>query len=236
MVSIWQYKKKLDPKKSLFTSLFISAGASEWVIDLPGRYTVRGYVYINGVPVVSNKLSITVEKPRSRHLESIAADYFAEDVGRVLAFDGSRVMYHANDVLQRCVEPDIPPAIAHHARIALALPHTAGSKKMDFGSSLGRATIMTATGDSAFAGRHLRQLFLGKSVSASEIANALGNIDFKKYADTYTGWLIDQGKKRDAAGVQKALYDALVKRGVDNKDILGTVVKRIEQIKGGKLL
>ena len=54
--------------------------------------------------VISNPLRLRVAPPRSYEEEFLAQDFFSESVGRILAFDGSRVLSSGNDTLQQVVE------------------------------------------------------------------------------------------------------------------------------------
>jgi len=226
--------RELLPKMSLYGSLFVSADTGGWIIAEPGKYEVRAEIRVNHERLVSNLLQVVVTKPKTRLLEKISCDYFSEDVGRVLAFDGSRILENANSVLHRCCEADIPEEVAVHARVALALPLQGESKQLRFRENrqMGlQPEVITVTGDRVFSTRTMGKVFFGSGIRA---AVTLGNIDFRKYADAYCNWLLGQGQRDDALSVQEMLYKTLTVRGVRKEYVLGPVAQKLHDLRSGK--
>ena len=76
----------------------------------PGHYTVQVALHYDGEDIVSNPLRLKITPPRGYEDERIAQDLFTDDVGRVLTFDGSRVLAAANNVLRDAAERPAPTA------------------------------------------------------------------------------------------------------------------------------
>jgi hypothetical protein len=74
---------------SLYGAHLISASTSGWLIDEPGFYKLQAAVDVDGAIVVSNVLRIFVSPPATKAESQLAPDYFTEEVGRAIAFDGA---------------------------------------------------------------------------------------------------------------------------------------------------
>lgn len=110
----------LETGQSLSDTLFVSAGANGWDLAEPGYYTVQVALHRDGEDIVSVPVLIRVAPPRSYDEEYVAQDFFGDDVGRVLEFDGTRVLTKANDVLREVVDRFSDRRVSAHARVALA--------------------------------------------------------------------------------------------------------------------
>ena len=123
-----QHKDRvLQPGQSIYASHFVGATTDGWLIDEPGFYSIQAAVEIGGLAIVSNPLRIFVGSPESKAEEQLAPDYFTEDVGRALAFNGAPDLTKANDVLRDVIAGAPDSAAATHATVALSDP-----KKQDF--------------------------------------------------------------------------------------------------------
>ena len=96
-------KKVLSPQDSVYGSLNIAAGTTGWNIAEPGMYSVQVALHLGDEDVVSNELQVRVAPPRSYEEEFVAQDFFSDEVGRVLTFNGSRHLEGANDTLREVV-------------------------------------------------------------------------------------------------------------------------------------
>jgi hypothetical protein len=126
----------LVPGRPLARSLFISAGRGGWYLAEPGTYTVRAVLNLDGEGIVSNPLRLRILGPRNRREDTLALDFFTDDVGRTLFFHGSHSERLAGsmDLLRIIVEdPDLAgnPAV-FHARYALERVRGTGFKKIVF--------------------------------------------------------------------------------------------------------
>jgi hypothetical protein len=172
--------KVLSVDDSAYGSLFLSANKEGWLIDQPGNYTVTVCLRLKDEDVLSNSLSIRVLPPLNREEEVVAQDYFSDDVGRVLTFDGSHVLETANDVLRELVDRDPQRNAAIHAQVALAsprirpfkmlLPRRAAENKLDVSGADTEAT------------KKFIELIAGNQDTSDKVAAALGHVDYRHYA------------------------------------------------------
>ncbi|CCK31038.1 hypothetical protein BN159_6659 [Streptomyces davaonensis JCM 4913] len=113
----------LKPGESLYAPLFLSAGLNGFDLAEPGRYRIHAMLDTASGEILSAPLGIDVRPPRSREEELLAPDVYTDEVGRVLAFGGSRghapALDRANDVLREAVERLPDSALAVHAAAAL---------------------------------------------------------------------------------------------------------------------
>ncbi len=70
---------------------------------------------------MSRPLLLRIAPPRGYEEEVVAQDFFTDEVSRVLAFDGSRVLSEANKVLRDVVDRLGDRRVAKHARVPLGL-------------------------------------------------------------------------------------------------------------------
>lgn len=118
----------LQPGESLYAPLFLSAGLNGFDLAEPGQYRIRVMLDTESGEILSAPLHIDVRPPRSRDEELLAPDVFTDEVGRVLAFGGSRgntpALDHANDVLRETMARLPDSALAVHAAAALSCTAT----------------------------------------------------------------------------------------------------------------
>ena len=130
---LWNLEtKEVSPGETLFETIFVSVGKNGWIIDEPGYYSIQVALEINGKKIVSNVLRLRVFPPAGYEQEFLAQDFFSEEVGRILAFDGSRFLEKGNIILREINEKLSDHAVALHAHIALAKPLAFDYKYLDF--------------------------------------------------------------------------------------------------------
>ena len=228
----------LQPGESLYAALEPSAGVEGWDVSEPGRYVAQVAVHLDDMDLISNQLSFRVGPPRSYDEEDVAQEYFDADVGRILAFDGSRVLTHGNDVLtdlrERC--PENPAAF--HAAHALAAPMLRRGKVLTVpddaeGRTLGETTaeFRQIEPDPASARRLMDEALLA-DVDAS--ADAFGHIPFKEHADDYAKALAEEGDTEHAAHVQDRLHTCLAARQVLPR-VLEEVSSHVHDLEQGSI-
>jgi hypothetical protein len=117
----WQSRMRaLNPGEVIQEGFLLSADRTGWLISEPGWYTIQVVLHRENEDIVSAPVRIRVEPPRDSYKEELLAqDLFSENVGRVLRFDGSRVLERSNDVLREVVEQLPDRCIALHAQLAL---------------------------------------------------------------------------------------------------------------------
>jgi hypothetical protein len=210
----------LERGASRYQALFVGSGRSGWLLAEPGWYTVQVALRHAGEELVSNRLRLKIVPPRSRDEEYLAQDMFTEDVGRVLAFDGSRVLDDANDVLRDVADrlPDQP--VARHALIALNRPlmregkvlRLPDRKEVRMESAVragGRITLSTSDPDAARSALN-HALFSQPALAA----RTLGHIEYKQYCDSFSDRLAEYGDNEGASDVQEKLLTTLRERNV----------------------
>jgi hypothetical protein len=160
----------------------------------------------------------------------IAQDYLTDTVGRVLAFDGTRVLQSANDTLRDVIERLGARRVARHARVALGVALSEDHKVLALGdtvqaqqrpaSALAGAHIACARAD---VSRAQADLTAALTDDTSVAAETLGHIDFTYYVDRLVDLLAREGERGRATQVLGEVMKTLSARGV-----LKRVIDRIE--------
>jgi hypothetical protein len=214
-------KVVLEAGQSRYEPLFVGAGRNGWDLAEPGMYTVQLALRHGGEDLVSNQLRVRIAPPRGYDEEYIAQDFLSQDVGRVLAFDGSRQLDHANDVLQEAATKLADRRVAHHALVALAKPLAREGKVLALPDKNGAATmapaaaaggkLRTAKAKPAEARKQLNAALMKEEHVAAE---TLGHIEYHAYVDQFSDWLAAHGEAGAAAKCQTALLSTLKERKV----------------------
>ena len=132
------YQRKnmaLEAGGSVVDSLFLSAGKNGWDLAEPGYYLIQVALHLTGEDIVSEPLTLRIAPPKSYDQEYVSQDYFSDDVGRVLTFDGTRYLTAANNTLQEVAAKLSGSLAAVHARVALASPMSRDCKVLDVGKA-----------------------------------------------------------------------------------------------------
>ncbi|MGI8872835.1 MAG: hypothetical protein ACR2KP_00625 [Egibacteraceae bacterium] len=215
----------LHPGESHYAALPVSVGIGGWDLAEPGRYLVQVALQTGDGDVVSEPLLLRVAPPHGYDEEYLAQDVFTEKVGRVLAFDGSRVLDGANDTLHEVAERLGDRRVALHARYALGAPVAAEGKQLRIpegasrngsaadGRALGDvgADIVTVKAQPKAAQQDLEAALLASPAVAAE---TFGHIGYRRRVEAFTEVLAAEGEQQHAAQVQGTLHDTLAERGV----------------------
>lgn len=215
----------LNPGESHYAALPVSVGLGGWDLAEPGRYLVQVAVQTDDGDIVSEPLLLRVAPPHGYEEEYVAQDVFTEAVGRVLTFDGSRVLDAANDTLHEVAERLGDRRIALHARYALGAPVAAEGKQLRIpegasangaspdGRALGDvgADIVTVKAQPKAAQQDLEAALLASPAVAAE---TFGHIGYRRRVEDFTEVLVAEGEQQHAAQVQGTLHDTLAERGV----------------------
>jgi len=220
----------MAPGESRFITLFVSAGTQGWSVAEPGEYRCRaGFAHGKAI-IVSNGLDFKVKRPLSRICETLAQDYFTDDVARILAFGGSNVLVSGNDCLRTCLEKNVSDPVARHASIALALPLHKDSKRIDYCGSgpdgRPRIAVRRLRSDSDAVVDKLRDALF---IDSERTVETLGNLRFKQYADDVCGSLMLRGRADEARQCLRRLHDTLAKRKV-KRSVLSSIIERIDSM------
>src|SRR6185369_14528726 len=127
----------------IYESLFVGAGRNGWDLAEPGSYTIQVALHLDDEDLVSAPLRVRVAPPRGYDEEHLAQDVFSDQVGRVLAFDGSGVLDSANDVLREVTERLPDRRVAVHARIALGNAVAGRRKRLEVAGGLSPAQSLS---------------------------------------------------------------------------------------------
>jgi hypothetical protein len=172
-------------------------------------------------------LNLRVAPARSFEEEVIAQDFFTEEVGRIVAMDGSRSMTSGNNTLREVVEKLADRRVAVHANMALASSLVGDYKQLVVdenapGNGL-RIEMRKAQPEEA------SELFSKALMEKPQVAaETLGHIDLKDYTDRYSEKLADQGATDEAAKLQGNLYETLSNREVHGRKVLPAVLQEIK--------
>jgi hypothetical protein len=205
----------LMPGESTYESLFASVGKGGWEIAEPGYYTVQVALHQEDTEedLVSNPLRLRIAPPRGYEEEFLAQDFFSEEVGRILTFDGSRVLTKGNDTLREVSAKLSDRSVAFHAEVALACPMAQEYKILNLDDPK-HPKIEVIPPDPPEA----RQEFTAAlTQQPSRAAESLGHIDYKYYVDRFSDSLQKQGDVQGAVDVQDKLLHTLSDRGVVNR-------------------
>lgn len=206
--------KVLAPGEKIYESLFAAAGLNGWQIAEPGNYLIQLSLNIGGEDIVSNPLTLRVVPPRGFEEEVLAQDFFDDNVGRVLAFDGSRYLDKSNDVLRQVSDQLSDRRVAIHTRVPLA-KMKAREYKLLVGDALsgGESTLAVNNLSPANASAIFNELaaLLNRPGTAAE---TLGHIDLNYYVDYFAASLAQQGEPEQAARLEDTLYETLAARNV----------------------
>lgn len=218
----------LDPEGSLYESLFVSAGLNGWDMAEPGQYSVQVALSLGGEDVVSNPLRVRVLPPRGYEEEHLAQDFFSDEVGRVIAVDGSRFLTGGNDILREVSGKLAGRRVALHAQIALGKGLSRDSKQLKEDAKEARKRL--GVGVLRAQPKEARDLLNGALCErATEAAESLGHVDFKWYVDGFSRWLAEQGDPVLAAQSQDVLYKALAVRQVGGRKVLDSVLQSVRR-------
>jgi hypothetical protein len=220
----------LQPGEALYGSVYVTAGLNGVDVAEPGRYVLQAALHLPAADIVSKPLLLRVAPPRGFEEEVIAQDFFSDEVSRVLAFDGSRVLNDANRTLRDVVERLADRRVAKHARVPLALAMAERRKVLTVAPGAERTLKPAAAVGGAIrlepatpdrAADELENALLNNADVAAE---SLGHIDYKFYVDALTKLLEGEGDAEEAAAAQDTMYKILAARNV-----LPRVLDEIEQ-------
>ena len=214
--------------ESMYASLFISVGSRGWMIDTPGWYEVQVCLHLETEDIVSSPLRICVTPPFNREEELVAQDFFCDEVGRVLSFDGSSCLTEANDVLAETIERLPERKVGIHADVALNMPKTRNFKQLT-ASEKGYSIHEIPAEEKAIG--HLAQTLGATPESAKSAADALGNIDCNHYFHTVATALQTMGNKSLELEVARNMYTAFEERKVIDSELknLRNLIQEIEK-------
>jgi hypothetical protein len=212
--------RALAPGEALYDSVFLSAGVNGLDLAEPGYYVIQAALHTDAGNILSEPVRLRVAPPVSREEEYLAQDFNSDTVGRLLAFDGSRVLTSAVDTLREVAAQLGERRVAVHARVALAMPLAKKANVLSL-----PATISTAITSAAQAGGKFMTVSakpdeametIAPAITAkpAQAAETLGHVDYKYYTDYMSASLAKAGDERKAGDLQEQLYETLAARKV----------------------
>jgi hypothetical protein len=218
----------LPPGQSMYEALYISSGCNGWDIAEPGNYHVQVLMRMGEQEMLSNPLKLRVMPPKGYDEESLAQDFFSEDVGRIVAFDGSRFLSSGNDVLREIADRLKDRRVSLHAALALGEGLKQDYKELveNRKSPDGRLAIKIEKADTAGARKLLTAAL---SAKPEEMAESLGHVDYKWYIDQLSHWLARQDESAEAYKLQDMLLKLLAGRSVHGRKVLPSVLDAVRE-------
>lgn len=224
-------KKVLQPGKSIYEALQVSTGLNGWDLSEPGNYLLQVILKLeSGEDLVSNRLHLRILPPKNFEEEHVAQDYFTEDVGRVLFFEGAPQLVQANNTLLDLVErmPECRAAVL--ARYALVNPVAMDFKELHMPDDLDPLKVLSGQGVT-FKTNNADYMSAKAMMSAAvnekmnEAADTLGHIRYRKFAENFARKAALAGDVKTAEDVTKRLHNTLRKRNV-----LDSVLEKVKSL------
>ncbi|HEY9378394.1 MAG TPA: hypothetical protein VIQ02_15045 [Jiangellaceae bacterium] len=201
----------LQPGDSLYGSLSIAAGLNGWDIAEPGMYEVCVVLRQGEEDIVSNALGIRILPPQGRDEEYIAQEFFSEEVGRALAFGGTRAMEDAIDTLQTVADQLPERRVAKHAQLALGNALAQRYKLLDIGDDPDSARIVLKSAKPEEAQANLTNAL---AAEPEKSADTLGHIDYAQHVVDRASQLAQEGEAAEASSSLATAAELLAARGV----------------------
>lgn len=201
----------LEPGKAVYGTHIVSASSEGWLVDEPGFYKLQAAVDMGDEIIVSNVLRLYVVPPESMVEAKIAPDYFTEDVGRAIVFEGAPVLDKAMKTLER-VTKEVPanPA-ANHAKVAVSAPGLRDFKMLKGDGGRESLEIKATTAKVEKAASRQKEALLDEPEKA---ADTMGHIPYFERLRKAADALKDCGDTKGAADMMKQTIDIMKKRGI----------------------
>jgi hypothetical protein len=189
--------------QSLYASLFVAAGKGGWLVSEPGNYLVQVCLHLDEEDALSNPLELRVAPPVQRTEEVLAQDFFTEEIGRTLAFDGSRYFEQANVTLTEITQRLSDRRIARHATIALRMPDLRNIRALRIDGGVQKFVLIEAKRE--LARRELEPCLTDRP---QLVAETLGHIDYHDYVRQFSEALRQDGTAQANASASTTLQIA----------------------------
>ena len=201
----------LAPGASIYGAHLIGASTSGWLIDEPGFYKVQAAVDLGGEIVVSNVLRLFVAPPVSNEESKLAPDYFSEEVGRVIAFEGAPELAAATDTLREVAERCPENPAAKHASVTVSMPLLRDYKRLEAGADRSELAIKGTSADVEAAAKVQMEALVKAPDAAAE---TIGHIDYFADLERLASALEGAGDEKGAIKVLKSSIATMQRRGV----------------------
>ena len=194
---------KLATGASIYGAHLVSADTTGFLIDQPGFYKLQAAVNMGDEVILSDVVRLWVQPALGAEEGRVAANFFCEDVGRVLAFGGAPALGNAEDVLRDLVArcPDNPASLA--ATVALATPGLRAFKSLVASDKDRGIKLISAPAKVAEVAKILTKGLLGQPDQA---ASLMGHIP---YFDQLRDLARAMDKAGDEAGAGKVMESTI---------------------------
>lgn len=207
--------KAVAPGEAIYEPLFVSASKKGWLIDEPGFYVLQAALDLpDGTRVVSNPLQLRMAPPSSFEEEFLAQDFYSDQVGRILTFDGSNVLTSGIDTLRELTEKLPDHQATTHGRIALAKSLAYHDKVLTIDGENSERGIKVISADVEEAKQHFETALLRVQHAS---AQTLGHIEYRQYIEDYSDLLVAEGRIDDAVQIQEDLFQTLSEREISQR-------------------
>ncbi|MFV0492076.1 MAG: hypothetical protein ACK5M4_09675 [Pseudorhodobacter sp.] len=205
------HQSSLEPGESIYGSHVISASTNGWVIDDSGFYKVQAAIDMGDEIIVSNVMRLYVAPPASAEEASVAPDYFTEDVGRAIAFEGAPELGKAMDVLQAVAKtcPDNPAA--RHASVATSAPGLRDFKVLDASGEREDMKVKSVRAKTETCARTQTDALLSEPDKA---ADTMGHIPYFDQLRKVAEAMEEAGDEKGAVKVMQQTIDVMKKRKI----------------------
>lgn len=212
---------KLDAGEAIYGAHMISTSTDGWLIDEPGFYKVQVAIDMGAEIVVSNVLRLYVAPPVSVEEGAVAADYFTEDVARVMAFAGAPHLSAAQDVLRRVVKTCAANPAALHAEVALSNPLLRDFKVLEDGKG-GEGMVIRAQAAKVDQAAKAQVNALLKE--PQKAADTVGHIPYFAQLRTVAETMEADGNEKGAVDLMQRTVEVMKER-----KILASVIENAER-------
>ena len=199
------------PGESIYGAHMISTSTEGWLVDEPGFYKVQAAIDMGEEIVVSNVMRLYVGPPASNEEAMVASEYFTEDVGRAMAFNGAPTLLKAHEVLQKVCETCADNPAAKHAEVALTSPMLRNFKVLDAAGGREALAIKTVNAKVGEAAKAQVNTLLKNADAA---ADTIGHIPYFNQLRTVIRAMEDDDNKKGAADLISKTVDVMKKRGI----------------------
>lgn len=215
----------LDAEQSIYESHFISVGKDGWYISEAGKYQIQAILHENNNTIVSHPITINVLPGTSRNEALLGIKYFTDEVGRILTFEGSRVLEKGINVLKNVANEMQGTQVAKHASLVLGNSLISPYRKLVESNETGMYQVSTIPADLTAAKQYIQNALL---TDAEKSIETFGHIRYKRLMKKYSKKLAEHNEKEAAKEVLQKLHTILSDRTVHTKKILQSIIDKIK--------
>lgn len=198
----------LEPGKSIYAQLYLSAGLNGFDLAEPGHYRIYAALRTDVGDVLAAPTEIRIIPFASREQEFLADELYDEEVGRTLAFGGSRVLDQARTTLENVVDRMPDSRIGMHAAAALGAVAAKPGLVLEEVDGTIRLNIEQARPEQA------EPLLDVAYQDLETAADTFGHIRLTEQVTGATVALAEEGDEQYATELTERLADTLEHRGV----------------------